>query len=130
MYERPFSFSHNHQRRTEELRHKILRHFIGPDAFWCPAGMGDAISGAAAYFGNAWCIPFPLTVVIRYDFGGSLISITDLQDLEEFILQNEARVTEKQREVRIALRCLDNTRVKWPYTHTEVCHPQCAGCCP
>ncbi|KAG8742758.1 hypothetical protein FRC10_000925 [Ceratobasidium sp. 414] len=119
-YQRPLRMSQSDQKRTTELRHKILQHIIGPDAFWCPTGMADAQSCAVSYFGNAWCIPFPLTVVIRYDHDGSLTCITDLRDLEHFVWQNEDRDTEKRREIRIALRCLDKTRVKWPYTHTEL----------
>ncbi|QRW03458.1 hypothetical protein RhiLY_02457 [Ceratobasidium sp. AG-Ba] len=118
-YQRPLRMSELDRRRTTEIRHKILRHLIGPDAFWCPTGIADAHSRAAAYFGNAWCIPFPLTVVIRYDHDGSLACITDLGDLENFIQQNEHGETQKRREIRITLRCLDNNRVKWPYTHSK-----------
>ncbi|KAG8693317.1 hypothetical protein FRC08_009199 [Ceratobasidium sp. 394] len=119
-YRRPLCMSQSDRQHTIELRHKILQHIIGPDAFWCPTGMTDAQSCAVTYFGNAWCIPFPLTVVIRYDHDGSVACITELRDLEHFVRQNEDRVTEKRREIRIALRCLDKTRVKWPYTHTEL----------
>ncbi|KAG9120764.1 hypothetical protein FRC07_003616 [Ceratobasidium sp. 392] len=119
-YQRPLQISRGDQQRTIELRDKILRHLIGPDAFWCPAGLADAHSRAASFFGNAWCIPFPLTVVIRYDRDGSLAYIADLRDLEHFVRQNEDRDTEKQREIRISIRCLADTRVKWPYTHSEL----------
>ena len=116
-YERPFTQSPDEKQRIIELRHKILRRLIGPDAFWCPPG---SRSTAASCFGNAWCIPFPLTVIIRHDAGSSLVSINTLDELEEFVRQNESPRVEKQREIRIALRCLDNKLVKWPYTHTEV----------
>ncbi|KAG8792908.1 hypothetical protein FRC12_004494 [Ceratobasidium sp. 428] len=119
-YQRPLQMSQEDQQRTIELRHKILRHLIGPDAFWCPTGLADAQSRAISFFGNAWCIPFPLTVVIRYDHNGSLACIKDLRDLEHFVRQNEDWSIEQRREIRISIRCLDNTRVKWPYTHTDV----------
>ncbi|KAF8595614.1 hypothetical protein BDV93DRAFT_501109 [Ceratobasidium sp. AG-I] len=116
-YELPSTKSLDEKQRTTELRHKILRRLIGPDAFWCPPG---SRSTAASCFGNAWCIPFPLTVVVRYDVGSALVALNTLDELEEFVRQNESPRVEKQKEMRIALRCLDNTIVKWPYTHTEL----------
>ncbi|KAH7318861.1 hypothetical protein B0J17DRAFT_773208 [Rhizoctonia solani] len=98
------------ERHIENL--KILREIGGKP--W------ETCLNAADYFGNAWCIPFPLTVIIRYDSSGETIAITNLNDIEDFVHQNESWVVEKQRELRIALRCLDNMVVQWPYTHTEL----------
>jgi hypothetical protein len=94
---------------------------VGPDAFWLPSrSTGQSNLNASAYFGNAWCTPFPFTVIIRYDTSGEVVAITKLDNIEEFVRQNELRSVEKQKEIRIAVRCLDNTIVEWPYTHTEV----------
>ncbi|CAE6445855.1 unnamed protein product [Rhizoctonia solani] len=119
-YEQSANESQIHHRRITSLRHKILQHIIGPDAFWFPGrSIGETCLNAADYFGNAWCIPFPLTVIIRYDSSGTVVAITNLNDIEDFIHQNETRIVEKQKELRVALRCLDGVVVQWPYTHTE-----------
>ncbi|KAG8691132.1 hypothetical protein FRC11_006552 [Ceratobasidium sp. 423] len=121
IYEQAANESQIHYKRITSLRHKILQRMIGPDAFWFPTGStGETCINAVDYFGNAWCTPFPLTVIIRYDSSGTVVSITNLNHIEEFIHQNESRIVEKQRELRIALRCLDSTIVQWPYTHTEL----------
>ncbi|CAE6405463.1 unnamed protein product [Rhizoctonia solani] len=120
-YEQAANEGKTHSEQIANLSHKILQHMVGPDAFWFPTGSsGETCLNAADYFGNAWCIPFPLTVIIRYDSSGKTIPITNLNDIEDFVHQNESRVVEKQRELRIALRCLDSMMVQWPYTHTEL----------
>ncbi|GAB1526788.1 hypothetical protein RhiTH_009960 [Rhizoctonia solani] len=43
-----------------------------------------------------------------------------MHDIQEFVRQNETRIVEKQKKLRIALRCLDGVIVQWPYTHTEL----------
>ncbi|CAE6475333.1 unnamed protein product [Rhizoctonia solani] len=120
-YEQAIQESKIHYKRITSLRQKILQHMVGPDAFWFSEGnAGVSCPSAADYFGNAWCLPFPLTVIIRYDTSGALVAIKNLSDIEEFVRQNETRIVEKQRELRIALRCLDSVVVQWPYTHTEL----------
>ncbi|ELU39241.1 hypothetical protein AG1IA_06731 [Rhizoctonia solani AG-1 IA] len=110
-----------HYKLITGLRQKILQHMVGPDAFWFPKGnTGTSCPNAADYFGNAWCLPFPLTVIIRYDISGGLTTITNITDIQEFVRQNETRIVEKQKKLRIALRCLDGVIVQWPYTHTEL----------
>jgi hypothetical protein len=45
----------------EHLEDQILKHFIGPDCYWRNP---DASSGPESiFFGNAWWIPFPPTLV-------------------------------------------------------------------
>jgi hypothetical protein len=46
-----------------ELENEILKHFIGPDCFWKEPGEDV---GHSRYFGNAWWIPFPPTLVSRH----------------------------------------------------------------
>jgi hypothetical protein len=120
-YEQAIEEGENHYTRITGLRQKIIQHIVGPDAFWFPQGnTGVPFQTAVDYFGNAWCLPFPLTVIVRYDISGTVVAITNLSDVEEFVRQNETRIVEKQRELRIALRSLDGMVVQWPYTHTEV----------
>jgi hypothetical protein len=102
------------------LRYKILQYMVGLDTFWLPSrSTGQSNLNASTYFGNAWCMPFPLTVIIRYDTSGEMVAIMKLDNIEEFMRQNKLRSVEKQKEICIALRCLD-TIMEWPYTHTEV----------
>lgn len=48
--------------RYQKLKDKIEKHFIGPDSYWKKFDE-DAIRGCSSYFGNAWWIPFPPTLV-------------------------------------------------------------------
>ena len=43
------------------LEETILEHFIGPDCYWKPHG--TLPRGCTRFFGNAWWIPFPPTLV-------------------------------------------------------------------
>jgi hypothetical protein len=48
--------------RYQKLKDEIGKHFIGPDSYWKKSDE-DAIPGCSSYFGNAWWIPFPPTLV-------------------------------------------------------------------
>lgn len=52
------------RRIFQHLQHRIEKHFVGPDCFWKPLDASHpSITGCKAYFGNAWWIPFPPTLV-------------------------------------------------------------------
>jgi hypothetical protein len=44
------------------VAHEIQRHFVGPDCYWRDPAQ-DELPGCTNYFGNAWWIPFPPTLV-------------------------------------------------------------------
>lgn len=48
--------------RFRELLETIQRHFIGPDCYWKDPSEPE-IPGCKRFFGNAWFVPFPPTVV-------------------------------------------------------------------
>ena len=99
--------------RMEYVQRKIQYHFVGPDSYW----RTPSVSGTC--FGNAWWIPFPPTLVIRYD-SGELAVLNELHQLEEYIHQNQDIIVQEKRSIRMALRALDGLVVTWPHTHTEV----------
>lgn len=103
--------------RFRELERAILRQFIGPDAHWCNPAV-PPVPGQMSYFGSAWWIPFPPTLVMHYD-AGHFDTLTTMQEFEDFVYQNSTRHMERRRQVRRALRALDGQVVHWPYTHTE-----------
>jgi hypothetical protein len=109
----------NHGRHSARMNHvleKIQRHFIGPDSYWRAPSRCETHSGC---FGNAWWIPFPPTLVMRYD-SGDLIVLDKLHHLEEYVQQNEDLAVQEKRGIRMALRALDGLVVTWPHTHTQV----------
>ncbi|KAF7306895.1 hypothetical protein MIND_00482000 [Mycena indigotica] len=95
------------------LEAEIQQHFIGPDSYWRGSKLPD---GVTSPFGNAWWIPFPPTLVIRYD-DGPLAVLREIADLEAYIKQNSSRRVHRKREVRMALRALHGQIVAWPYLH-------------
>lgn len=100
------------------LEDTIQRHYVGPDCFWREPGTSKT-RGAAQFFGNAWWIPFPPTVVIRYDDGTQGI-IRNVQDMQMYVEQNEGDAVRTRRHVRLALRALDGEVVQCVYQDIKV----------
>jgi hypothetical protein len=122
--------------RLWHLAEVIQRDFVGPDSYW--KNPSEALPpGSTRFFGNAWWIPFPPTLVrsemrikrasfltlisqvIRYD-DGPFVIVKDLPDLELYVKQNSDTEVQRRREIRIALRALDGQKVYWPYRHVHV----------
>ncbi|KIK70943.1 hypothetical protein GYMLUDRAFT_66152 [Collybiopsis luxurians FD-317 M1] len=113
--------------RYKRVEAEIQNHFIGPDSYWYDHN--DALArGRSGFFGNAWFIPFPPTVVMRYD-NGRLAVLRSLNDLEEYVVQNTSRVVQRKREIRLALRALEGQTVRWPYKHITSVGAQVFCCC-
>ncbi|THH16822.1 hypothetical protein EW146_g3878 [Bondarzewia mesenterica] len=82
------------------LTDMIQTHFIGPDCYWRnPAD--HPTPGCTRYFGNAWWIPFPPTLVIKYD-DGPLAVLQDVSDLELYVAQNSSPDVQRRHEIRMA----------------------------
>ncbi|KAJ7071068.1 hypothetical protein C8F01DRAFT_1108962 [Mycena amicta] len=107
------------------LEGEIQQHFIGPDSYWRGS---DLPHGVTSPFGNAWWIPFPPTLVVRYD-DGPLAVLQDISDLEAYIKQNSSRAVGRKREVRMALRALHGQIVVWPYLHMTPIGSYSIWCC-
>ncbi|EFI28599.1 hypothetical protein CC1G_13626 [Coprinopsis cinerea okayama7 len=109
------------------LEEQIQKWYLGPDSYWRPPDQGDcgvedeldgSEGGCKSYFGNAWWIPFPPTLVIRYDDGPTAV-VKDVPDLEAYIAQNSDPVIQQRKQIRLSLRALDGKRVYWPYEHKQ-----------
>ncbi|KAG9222767.1 hypothetical protein CCMSSC00406_0004681 [Pleurotus cornucopiae] len=96
-----------------DIAKEIQGNFIGPDCYW-KAQKGRP--NCRSFFGNAWWIPFPPTLVIQYDDGPFAI-IQGAKDLEEYITQNSDPDIRRRRDIRLALRALDGQVVNWPHRH-------------
>ncbi|KAJ7244762.1 hypothetical protein B0H12DRAFT_1211560 [Mycena haematopus] len=107
------------------LEGEIQKHFVGPDSYWKGHDMPNGVTSA---FGNAWWIPFPPTLVIRYDDGPTAV-LQDVADLEAYIKQNSSRKVQRKREIRMALRALEGRIVVWPYIHITPIGPHSIWCC-
>jgi hypothetical protein len=108
------------------LAEQIQRNFVGPDCYW--RSSSEYLSpGSTRCFGNAWWLPFPPTLVLRYD-DGPLAVLNDLSDLEQYVAQNSETEIQRRREIRIALRALDGQRVHWPYLHVNT-NDTMMSCC-
>ncbi|KAN0065817.1 hypothetical protein ACQY0O_000947 [Thecaphora frezii] len=103
--------------RMQELAKTIQRSYAGPDAYYRPAHPPFP-SGVSSFFGKAFVVPFPPTIVIRYDQGlDRTLQITSLEGFEAFVSQNKSEEVRSKRRVRQALRALDGQRVLCPYVH-------------
>ncbi|TFK30404.1 hypothetical protein FA15DRAFT_579807 [Coprinopsis marcescibilis] len=99
------------------LEEQIQKHFVGPDSYWHPPSEESGVW--KSYFGNAWWIPFPPTLVMRYDSGGTAV-LRSVSDLDTYITQNYDPDIQRRKQVRLSLRALDGQRVYWPYEHRKV----------
>ncbi|KAH9065948.1 hypothetical protein EDB87DRAFT_1554562 [Lactarius vividus] len=112
--------------RLSNLVEQIQQHFVGPDSYWKSPSERPP-PGSTRFFGNAWWIPFPPTLVIRYD-DGPLVALKDLPDLELYVKQNSDSEVQRRRQIRIALRALDGQKVYWPYRHVDTEDPTISLC--
>ncbi|KAI0274852.1 hypothetical protein BC834DRAFT_814779 [Gloeopeniophorella convolvens] len=104
----------------------IQHNFVGPDCYWRNQKL--PLPGCTRFFGNAWWIPFPPTLVIRYD-DGPLIVLRDFPDFEQYVKQNADPEVHRRREIRIALRALDGQSIYWPYRHINNENSRFPLCC-
>ncbi|KAI1797949.1 hypothetical protein LXA43DRAFT_982749 [Ganoderma leucocontextum] len=98
------------------LEETVFEHFIGPDCYWKPHGATPR--RCTKFFGNAWWIPFPPTLVLEYDDGPEVV-LSEVKDLEAYVRQNSSEDIMRKRQLRMALRALDGQFVRWPYDHVE-----------
>ncbi|KAK0549905.1 hypothetical protein OC845_002888 [Tilletia horrida] len=97
----------------------IQMHYAGPDAYWRPI-RPPYPDGVSSFFGKAFAIPFPPTVVMRYDQGSSRsVQLTTLEEIEAFVAQNEQKAVRQARRLRLALRSLDGERVYCPHVAVQ-----------
>ncbi|EMD42109.1 hypothetical protein CERSUDRAFT_110652 [Gelatoporia subvermispora B] len=108
----------------QHLVQTIQNHFVGPDCHWRSPDQPNR----TICFGNAWWVPFPPTVVMRYD-DGSLATLREVSELETYVTQNSSHHVQRKREIRMALRALDGQVVMWPYDHVQFVGAYEAWCC-
>jgi len=116
------------------LEETIQKEFVGPDCYWKDPSQSN-VPGCSRFFGNAWWIPFPPSLVcgahsstqncahqpqvIRFDDGG-VATLRDIVQMEEYVRQNTSPDVSRRREIRLTLRALDGKIVAWPYDHIIV----------
>lgn len=102
----------------QNIANQIQEQFVGPDCYW--KNLAEPLTpGCTKFFGNAWWIPFPPTLVIRYD-DGPLKVIREMSDLEMYVTQNSSPDVQRKRQIRMALRALDGQNIIWPYNHVKL----------
>ncbi|KAF5374814.1 hypothetical protein D9758_000330 [Tetrapyrgos nigripes] len=110
----------------KRLETEIQLHYVGPDSYWKdPAG--NHPPNCHGFFGNAWLVPFPPSLVIRFD-DRRLAVLQDLNSLTLYVAQNSSPKVQRKRQIRMAIRALDGQTVRWPYqdiknigSHTLCC---------
>ena len=117
-YKHAVNYSRSHvSHRLAAAIQTIQQRFTGPDAYWRPM-QPPFPQGVSSWFGKAFLVPFPPTLVIRYDQGSSsTIQLDTLHELETFVQQNSSEDVESKRMVRRALRALEGQDIFCPYNH-------------
>lgn len=94
----------------------ILKEFVGPDMYYAPEFMASNIK---TYFGKAYVVPFPFSVVFVYDESSVVVTLVKEHDLDRYIRQNQDPEIERRRELRYQLRALDGKFVVRPFVETR-----------
>ncbi|KAG0348630.1 hypothetical protein BG004_004661 [Podila humilis] len=94
----------------------ILKQFVGPDMYYAPEFMASNIR---TYFGKAYVVPFPFSVVFVYDESSVVVTLVKEHDLDRYIQQNQDPEIERRRELRYQLRALDGKFVVRPFIETR-----------
>ncbi|KDN51310.1 hypothetical protein K437DRAFT_221651 [Tilletiaria anomala UBC 951] len=115
-YRRAVQYRRSHvAERLRNVTRTIQTEFAGPDAYWHPI-RPPYPDGVSSWFGKAFLVPFPPTLVIRYDQGSSeTIQLDTLEEMERFIEQNSSEPVQSKRMVRRVLRALEGQTVFCPY---------------
>ncbi|KAA1098537.1 hypothetical protein PGT21_036306 [Puccinia graminis f. sp. tritici] len=99
--------------KTLSIQRIIRSDFTGPDCFWKPHNAAD-LEGVTTFFGRADVIPFPFTVIFKYDQRLAPVCISRLGDLRAFVAQNQNPQVRMRRKVRLIFRALENKQVFAP----------------
>ncbi|CAO1636815.1 unnamed protein product [Sympodiomycopsis kandeliae] len=101
--------------RLQGLITRIQKHHAGPDAYFRPI-QGPYSDGVTSFFGKAFVVPFPPTLVFRYDQQNhESITLTSLSEFELFVHQNESKEVQEKKSIRHCLRALDGQRIICPF---------------
>lgn len=96
-----------------QLQETIQRYYTGPDCFWLPDSTQYEIDGQS-FFGRTSILPFPYTLIFYYDEGKTPSFIRDRADLQEYLRQNTSTEIIAARNVRQAIRALENKKCYLP----------------
>ncbi|KAF9348830.1 hypothetical protein BGX26_012794 [Mortierella sp. AD094] len=94
----------------------ILKEFVGPDMYYAPEFMASNIK---TYFGKAYVVPFPFSVVFVYDESSVVVTLVKEHDLDRYIQQNQDPEIQRRRDMRYQLRALDGKFVVRPFIETR-----------
>ncbi|KAF9182915.1 hypothetical protein BGZ51_004359 [Haplosporangium sp. Z 767] len=94
----------------------ILKEFVGPDMYFAPEFMASNIK---TYFGKAYVVPFPFSVVFVYDESSVVVTLVKEHDLDRYIQQNQDQEIQRRRDLRYQLRALDGKFVVRPFIETR-----------
>ncbi|KAF9916457.1 hypothetical protein BX616_003699 [Lobosporangium transversale] len=97
----------------------ILKEFVGPDMYYAPEFMTSNIK---TYFGKAYVVPFPFSVVFVYDESSVVVTLVKEHDLDRYIQQNQDAEIQRRRELRYQLRALDGKFVIRPFVEMRGVH--------
>ncbi|KAG0253358.1 hypothetical protein DFQ27_007447 [Actinomortierella ambigua] len=97
-------------------RTMILREYVGPDMYYAPELMA---SNVKTYFGKAYVVPFPFSVVFVYDESSVVVTLVREKELDRYLQQNQDAEIQRRREIRQQLRALDGKFVIRPFIETR-----------
>ncbi|KWU42945.1 hypothetical protein RHOSPDRAFT_26670 [Rhodotorula sp. JG-1b] len=98
----------------KQLRETILERLLGPDRYYNPV---ESTTRIRSHFGRVDVVPFPFTVIFRYDDSPAHpLHLVTLHELELLVSQNSSADFLAVRRVRLALRALEGQVVFAPHT--------------
>lgn len=108
--------AHSSDPRLAQLRDTILERLLGPDRYYDPV---ESIARIRSLFGRVDVVPFPFTVIFRYDDSPAHpLYLVTIHELELLVKQNSSDHVLAARRVRLALRALEGQVAFAPHTET------------
>lgn len=102
-------------KHLQDIIAMIQKHYAGPDSYFRPA-YPPFPQGVTSFFGKAFVVPFPPTLVFRYDQQQEeSFTLTTLDEFKLFLHQNQSAYVQDRKQVRLHLRALDGQKIICPF---------------
>ncbi|KAJ1968787.1 hypothetical protein IWQ62_001032 [Dispira parvispora] len=100
--------------RMQMLCHTIISYLVGPDMFYYPRDI--SLSSITTFFGKAYVIPFPFSLVFVYDEDPEVVMVLQSEEeLGRYVELNSKPEIRRRKEIRLMLRALDDQTVARPF---------------
>ncbi|KAJ1970566.1 hypothetical protein H4R35_005789 [Dimargaris xerosporica] len=108
--------------RMLELSRTITSYLVGPDMYYRPPE--EQYPTVVTYFGKAYAIPFPFSLVFVYDDDSQVVRVLQTEaELDWYVKCNADPDIIRRKEVRLMIRALEGQEVLRPFQRRPINQP-------